>query len=480
MSWDNMTIPERVFIEREGAGYDYSEDQPALLRNLNGYGNNGFGNMFNGSFLGNINYLSLFYSLPEVAGAVHVIADAVADANWKLMMFMNDKAVYTDNNFNRLFTTPNPLNTIRELIYNAVATEILTGKQFFYFNRPSTLQNSYDNILSWFNLPADNVCVEMLKGIDPYSATVLSDYVKEYKCGQRIFEAEKVLPIVHLDITASVDLNNTKPMISGAERAIRNLIAVYEARGAIYQKRGSMGMWVSRKSDSSGVIALSPNENKMAREELNATYGLTGNRATVGITSQPLDFIKTSMSIAEMLPFDETLSDAVAIYSVLGIPRSMVPSKDSGTFNNVESDKKSFYTKVIIPWAQKYADNFTQFMQLEKSRRYIKADYSHIGVLQDNLKEKSQVDKTYGDVFLQRWTSGICSLNEWITATEGEKGIGNIYEKKIFDLTPDEVALVKSIINLKVTIRDSVGAPGQPIDNTNTNTNGTTAANSGN
>ena len=455
--WGNLVSPEKVFIEREGIGYEYSEQQPGGLEvRLN--------SLLQGHH-GTRNLIELFYCVPEVAGAVKVIAEAVSDAVWELKMFKDDKVVFSDNDFNRLFTQPNPLNTIRSLIYNAVCTEILTGKQFFYFNQPSTLAANYQNVLSWSNLPAEGVCVEMKKGVDVYSATELKDFVTEYKVGDRSFSVDKILPIVHTSLRNGFDLNDCKSPLLGAQKAIENLIPVYEARGAIYIKRGALGMWVSRKSDQSGNVALTPSEKKAMRDEMDQTYGLNRNKETVGITSQYVDFVKTSMSIAEMQPFDETLADAVAIYSCLGIPRSMVPSKDHSTFNNVNSDKKDFYTGVVMPWAKRYADGFTNQLKLNDSRRYIHASFKHIGVLQEDRKEKADVEKIYGEVFLQRWQSGVCSLNDWIIETEGEKGVGNLYEKKIFDLTPDEITLVKSIINLKVTIREAIPAPGatEPI-----------------
>lgn len=441
LSERNYNIPEKVFVDREGPYYEYSEDEPAAVAKLN--------NFF--QHWNSFDYASLFYCLPEVTSAVHTYAKAVSDANWKMCRFMDDEAIYTDKDFNRLFTQPNPLETMRDLVYSAVVIEILTGRNLFYINRPDTLGSDYRSALSWYNLPGGKaVNAHMKPGLDPYSATELSDYVTKYSMPGRIFPVDKVIPLVHLDIcNKQIDLNKTKSLLAGADKAIKNLIAVYDARGSIYLKRGAMGVWVSKKTDASGNIALTPTETKQAAEEVNKDYGVTGNRLTVGLTSIPITFERTTMSIAEMLPFDETLSDAVAIYSVLGMPRSMVPSKDSSTFNNVDADKKEFYTGTIMPHAQKYADLFTNGFKFGDSRRYIKADFSHIGVLQDNRKDKATVDRTNGEVYMQRWLNSVWTLNDWIKAVEGEPGVGRLYETKILDLTPDEIAQVKTIVNFK-------------------------------
>lgn len=461
----DFNAPEKVFIERTGPYYEYSEDAPGGL-------NFKIQNLLNG-YYGTQNYIELFYSLPEIFAPIHEIAKRVSDANWELRKEWNDEIDWNDADFNRLFSQPNPLHSFKDLIYNAVCYEIITGKQFFAFNKPKALPDEYRSIITWNNLPAHCTHIEMKKNVDPYTATSMNDYVVRYKVplndGERYFTPDQILPILHLDLGKTHDdLNCTKSLIGGADKAIRNLIPVYEARGTIYIKRGAMGFFVSRKKDESGMIALTPGEKKQAEDEVNREYGVTGGRRTIGVTQAPIDFVKTSMSIAEMQPFDETLADATAIYSVLRVPKHLIPSKDQSTYANADADMKSFYQDVIQPWGRRYADLFTSYMKLKDFRRYIKTDFSHIAILQEDRKQKSDVDKTYGEVYLQRWQNGACSLNEWIIANEGTKGSGPIYEKKMFELTPDEVESAKAVINLFKRTLDAapasqVGPDGKPI-----------------
>jgi hypothetical protein len=239
----------------------------------------------------------------------------------------------------------------------------------------------------------------------------------------------------------------------GAKIAIKNLIPVYEARNVIYVKRGALGFIVSKKTDASGSVSLTTKEKNDAQEAYQATYGLTRGKSQIGVSSAPVEYIDTSMSIQELQPFEETLSDAIAIYSALRVPPHLVPSKDKSTFNNANADMKSFYSDVIIPMAKKYAQGYSSFFNID--RKYIHADFSHIDVLQENRKERADVDKTLGSVWLERWQNGVCTLNDWIVSNDGDKGIGAIYEKKILDLSPDELSLVKNILNLKGNVDTS-------------------------
>lgn len=434
--WDNL---DTVFVERQNdfpGSFEYSSQAPK----------HDIENILNGWY-GRQNFIELFYCLPEIFAPVHEIASRVADANWQLRKDWNDEVDYNNKYFNRLFSKPNPLMSFKQFVYQSVCYELLTGANFEYFNRSSLLGNDYTNIITWLNMPTHMTVIDKKKNVDVYSATELTEFINFYQVGNRKFEVEKVLPIINYDLKCGNQIDGYKSQLCGAHMAIKNLLPVYEARGVIYIKRGALGFLVSRKSDDSGLVSLTKKEKEEAQNEFQNTYGLFSGKHQVGVTASPVDFVKTSMSIQELQPFEETLADAVAIYATLRVPRHLVPSKDRSTFSNADADMKSFYEDVIIPFAQNRAQSWTSYLGID--RRYIYPNYEHIGVLQKNRKDESTVDKTYGDVWLQRWKNGVCSLNEWITATDGTKGTGPIYEKKIFELTPEEMEKVKPIINLK-------------------------------
>lgn len=435
----SIQIPEKVFIEREGGYYEYSEYEPQHLSN--------YLDSILGGHHSQQNYINLFYCLPEIFAPVNEIASRVADANWQLRKNSNDEVVYNDPYFNKLFESPNPLMNFKQFIWQSVCYELLTGANFQYINRPSTLQPTFDNIISLWNLPTSRLNIELKKNVDIYSSTSMNDLVQSYKEGQRVFEVKNVLPFVQLDIACGNEANKFVSPLQGASIAIKNLIPVYEARNVIYVKRGALGFIVSKKTDASGTMALTPKEKQDAQDAYQATYGLTRGKSQIGVSSAPVEYIDTSMSIQELQPFEETLSNAIAIYSALRVPPHLVPSKDKSTFNNAKADMKSFYSDVIIPMANKYAQSYTRFFNID--RKYVHADFSHIPILQEDRKEKADVDKTLGSVWLERWQNGVCTLNDWIVSNDGVKGTGSIYEKKIFELTEDELSLVKNVLNLK-------------------------------
>ena len=193
-----------------------------------------------------------------------------------------------------------------------------------------------------------------------------------------------------------------------------------------------------------------PKEKKALRTEMNKDFGLTGGKDTVAISELPVEFVRTSMSIEELQPFDETLADALVIYKCLRVPQHLVPRKDQSTFNNTDAEMRGFYTDVIIPFAKRYASIFTTRMAFDKKRRYVRASYAHIEYLQSDLKKKAEVDQVNGNVYMQRFKNGICSLNDWVVSTGNAKVTNPLYEKKLFEMLPEELELLRNTLNLNV------------------------------
>jgi len=446
----SIEVPEKVYIEREvspipGNQYEYSEIEPSQFR-----GGYDIEDILYGAY-GRQNFITLFYCLPEIFAPVNEIASRVAEATWQLCSTTNDAVDYKNKAFNKLFEKPNPLMTMKQFVWQSVCYDILTGANFQYLNKPSTLPDEIGSVLSWWNAPTHKVRIDKKKNVDIYSATSLEDFVNKISVNEgdreRAFDLKNVIPFIKFDLEQGNQIDKFKSDLKGAEIAIKNLLPVYEARGVIYVKRGALGFLVSKKSDASGLISLTSKEKQEAQAEYQGTYGLHRGKNQVGVSSAPVEYISTSMSIQELQPFDETLADANVIYKTLRVPKHFVPSKDNSTFNNAESDTRAFYDDVILPYANKYAQGWNEKFAIPN--RYIKADFSHIAVLKSNKKDDATVDKTNGTTMLERWQNGVISLNDWIRSFDGDKGVGDIYEKKIFDLSPEQQELVKNIINLK-------------------------------
>lgn len=408
------------------------------------------------------NYIELFHCIPEIFAPIHAYASRIANADFQLRKNRNDQVVYDNENWNRLFNTPNPLQHFRELMYEAVVYEMVTGNTMMYFNTPSTLNQDYTNIQTIWNLPSDQITIELKKPLKLYQSTTIEDIIATYKLDDRNkFDPINVLHIRGTNIKWDKDMFTGRSPLESASKAIANLIAVYEARNVIYTKRGALGAMVSEKTDESGKVPLTDYERKELHKDFQASYGLSHGKSPVALTSMPVRFERFGMSITELQPFEETLADAAAIYGALGVPFELAPKLKGETFSNQENAERSFYQNSVIPKANMYMQSLTNKLGLNEAKLYLHASFEHVDVLQENKKEKAAVDKQNGDTYMQRFLTGVAPLNDWIVANGNDKVSGPLYEKRLLEMTPEELEQVKSVLSLKtVSNGTNTGAEG--------------------
>jgi len=400
------------------------------------------------------NFITLFYSIPEVFFPIDFIASRVAGGNFQLKRSKDDSVVFENEEINKFFNKPNPITSFYEFIYSHIAYYLTTGNSYIkaalpsLFNGTNELWRKCDN---YWVLPPENVDIATDQLIPLFGVAEKSDIIKTYtlKTGYHQIEipSNLILHVKNPNLKYDSDYLKGRSKLESQIRPISNLIAVYEARNVIYIKRGGLGFLVSLKKDETGSVALTPSEKKAVRDEFYNLYGLSRDKSPVGLSDVNLGFVRTNMSITDLQPFDETLLDAVSIAGAFGIPGGLVPRKDHSTFSNRSVDEKGVYSSVVIPEANKLARGLTDFLGLENSGLYIDVDFSHIDVLQEGLKEKHEIKKTISERCRLDFLSGIITLNDW-RAQIGESMVGDsIYNKLILMMSDSELKRISIIIN---------------------------------
>lgn len=438
MSIQNTMSSVKVHVWHDGPNHEWTFGTPDYIMSDDN-------SLLSGEYSSS-NMIALFNVMPEIFAPVNEIASRVSSLKFVLKRFSDDEIIWDNKKFNQLFAQPNPLVDFKQHIWQAVVYEYLTGASFQYINKPELRSAKFDSIQSIINIPSDKVLIDEDENNDPYTATDIKDfikriYIKRKDRSDRDFNIDNVMLLLHPDLSKGNTVKRFKTLLAGAEAAIKNLIPVYIARREIYIKRGALGFIVSKKTDASGSVSLSPKEKDQMNQEFLGKYGVSGQRSLFPIASNEVDFVKTSASIAEMQPFDETATDARAIYATVRVPKHLCPTKDNSTFDNANTDMKSFYTDVIIPKGQHYAQIFTNYLQIDG--HYIDIDTSGIEILQGNKKDESETNRTNGEVYKERFKNGICTLNDWIVATGGEKSSNPMYDKRLYEMNPDEVSKLK-------------------------------------
>lgn len=431
------------------------------------------------------NFIGMFKTIPEVFWPIDFIAKRISEAHFDLKRANDDSLVWCSRSgADTILKNPNPVMTWREIVYQHFVYKLATGNAFFRATMADTFTPDvikFQYCSNYWSLPSDKMSVEPMQynwGVPIFGIATLEELIKGYRLEAGEYKSSLIPPyqIWHDRDGLPELLNGTNFMMANSrllavKKPISNLLAVYEARNVIYLKRGALGFIVAQKEDPTGTVALEPDEKEDLQKSIDTNYGLAEGKSPYVLTDVPVHFERTNLSITDLQPFDETLEDAIKIASVFGIPAVLVPRKDQSTFSNQDTAEKSVYTSVIIPSAKRFCDALTIFLGLDRKGLYIDCDFSDVACLQNGLKESEEVKKLVNERCLSQFNNGLISINDWRSQIHEDALEGEIYDKVKFEMTPEEIATVDSVIKAQASPIQINTGRGDDNDKSNSNNN---------
>lgn len=419
------------------------------------------------------NFLEMFKTIPEVFWPIDYIAKRISEAHYDLKRVKDDSLVWCNRlNVDSILKQPNPVMSWREIVYQHFVYKLATGNAFLRAAMADTFSEDAlkcQYCSNYWELPAHKVSVEPMEygyGIPLFGIAKKEELIKGYKLNMEPYNG---LLIPYHQIWHDRDgmpeflKRNTflkaDSRLLSQKRPIANLLAVYEARNVIYVKRGGLGFIVAQKQDDTGTIALDPSEKKELRKEIDGNYGVGEGKSPYGVTDIPINFVRTNLSIQELMPFEETLEDAIKIAGAFDIPAVLVPRKDQATFSNQESAEQSVYYATIIPAAKSFCQSLTTFLGLDQKGYYIDCDFSDVACLQVGQKDKETVKNLAFDRGLKAFNAGLCTLDD-IRAIMHEDAKADkipLFGKLKFEMDPEELEIVNKIITTQTSKGESNG-----------------------
>lgn len=434
-------------------------------------------------FVAGNNFMALFQNVPEVFWPINYIAKRISEAHFDIKRTKDDSLVWCSRQgADRILKQPNPVMTWREIVYSHFVYKLATGNAFFRAAMPETITADaikFQWCSNYWSLPAQLVTVEPMQyswGVPVFGIASMEELIKGYKLSVGPY-SNLIIPYWQVwhdrdgipQMTNSSDFLKAKSRMAALKKPISNLIAVYEARNVIYYKRGALGFIVARKEDPTGTVALRPDEKKEIEDQVNSRHGVGEGQSPWGVTDVPIDFVRTNLSIDELKPFDETLEDAIKIAGVYDIPAVLVPRKDQSTFSNQDTAEKSVYTSVIIPSTKRFCEALTTFLGLDQKGLYLDCDFSDVACLQVGLKEGEEVKKLVNERCRTQFNDGLISINDWRAQIHEDALEGDIYDKVKFEMTPEEIARIDSVIKAQSAPIQANMGNGKPGNQSNDN-----------
>lgn len=164
------------------------------------------------------------------------------------------------------------------------------------------------------------------------------------------------------------------------------------------------------------------------------------------------------------------MQDAITIAGCMAFPTCLCLAKTTA-HSTTKPMRKTAYCGVIIPMAQKFCNDLTSFLGLDKDGLYLDCNFSDVDCLQLGLKEAEQVKKLTNDRCRQQFNDGLITLNDWraqIHESQIDEEEIPLFSKLKFQMSDEELAVVAKILNNQsiLTNQPSTGESNHERDET--------------
>jgi len=330
------------------------------------------------------------YLLANLIPEVYFAVDFIADRASKLRYFITDsKGVeITNTELNRFLTSINPIYQFSDLVYQSIFNYLSDGNMIHYVQSPKSYAKVNVNSISRIDvLQPDLLSLLEYNNISSLQIAKLTDFIRtarydDMAAGNNYLEAEQLRIYGYDSMKRDQSHILTKSPLFKASVAIDNLLAVYSARYNVYVNNGAAGYLV--KKSTAGVESILKDRQDII-EEINRRDGLTGKRNLKGISSVPLEFINTLVTIKDLMPMEETLENTIKIGGVFQIPAGLMPRKDQTTFANRDTDERTVWENSLMSIVDSFCEYWANTTGMNKLGYKVAADYSTVSVLNDNV-----------------------------------------------------------------------------------------------
>lgn len=336
--------------------------------------------------------------LARTVSELYFPIDFIADRASKLRYFVEDNKgnEVTNTEITRFVTNPNPLQTFGDYVYQYLFNLYADGCVTTYKQVPSTY-TSKPNIINISRsdiLDVDSLEIAEYTNISQLDVSNLTDLIRSVKYtdinGKSVIINKDLLTITNIDASrrCGSSLFSQSPLFK-ANKAVNNLLAVYSARYNVYVNNGAAGYLVKKNVADNGVMAaVNPQDRDSMIKDINDRHGLTGKKNLYGISSIPMEFINTLVTIKDLMPHEETLLNAIQIAGVYQIPANLIPRTVQAKYENQKESELSVWENTIVSAVDNMCEVLTKDFTLDTKGFKIKADYSGVSAMSANKIKK--------------------------------------------------------------------------------------------
>lgn len=363
-------------------------------------------------------FAKIFNTVSEVYSPIMYAGSSFS--NMKLKLFSTDKdgqeikEIHSHEVLSKL-AAPNPLNNWKDFLLNYYVNKKVFGNAYIFKYQPSGFKKISDAVF-WVLPSQYTFPIPKIKNINSYfKSSKKEDFVKGYSFFNRATASQKVTwepneimhqkePNLVLNQSFSnllTELLEGRSPLTTLSKPITNIQKAYEAQNVILAKRGALGILTPKNNkDSVGAITLTGTQKEEIQKQFQE-YGLGEDQWQYIITNVEMSWQPMSLPIKELQLFEGIQNSMIAICNTLNFPILLLNYLQGATFSNLQELKKSLYQDNIIPEANSFASELSNFLGLPEQNLILKADFSHIPILQADAKLEAEKDKITVDTILK-------------------------------------------------------------------------------
>lgn len=349
--------------------------------------------------------INMYNELPEISAPVNYIIDTISILPFKHVTKRGDTEIEVEGSrFMDLLEHPNGYQTENDFIKNWFLNRIVLGVGYVNYLRSIGMPGAGE----LFVLPSENTKPVLQSTSKDYRLNQIIGF--ETSFGGHIIELTKDEVYYNKESTiGNESLFNTRSRLMAAILTSDNLRANYEARLALLNDRGSVGII----SPNENGAVISAQDAKSMREKYYQENGITKGRFPYMISPRGLNFTSTSMNAGELELLPNKTQDFQIVCNILGLDPALF-GLGNNTYNNKKLAKTAFYEDVAIPYHQNYLQFMGKVVGLPEGD-YFKGDYSQIAAMQEDFDKVVQSNS-------KAWNDGIITEAEYREAIGREGG----------------------------------------------------------
>ena len=151
-----------------------------------------------------------------------------------------------------------------------------------------------------------------------------------------------------------------------------------------------------------GSLPMTPEE----RDEIQNDW-VNRNKDKLVITESDVNWTPMSYPTKDLMLFEELTEDKMAIIDAYGLSYYLFSQAKGSTFSNVKEGMRMSYQDTIIPETNQMYQTISQQLGLIDEGIYIKADFSHVAVLQDDRNAEASAMNLRADAVNKIINAGV-------------------------------------------------------------------------